>query len=70
MKMYDYLIAYQFTSKESFIGMAYGTVQVSRTNKIKTFADIDKLNKELQDLNPGSENMSIYNIMFLGKNEH
>jgi hypothetical protein len=73
MKMYDYLIAYKF-SAEGFLTSCDGTVQISRKTKIKTFADIneivqcitDSLNNRYSAVN----NVSIYNLILLGRNKH
>jgi hypothetical protein len=73
MKMYDYLIAYNFNA-EGYLGPCSGTMQMSRNKKIKTFDAvkevtnyiIDRLNDTGQKVN----NVSIYNIILLGRNKH
>ena len=73
MKMYDYLIAYNFNA-EGYLSPCNGTIQMSRNKKIKTFDTvnevtnyiIDRLNDTYQKVN----NVSIYNLILLGRNKH
>lgn len=44
MKMYDYLIFYNFSAK-GYLTPSTGTIQVSRKKRISTFEDISELNK-------------------------
>lgn len=69
MKMYDYLVAYDFSAKGYFIPST-GTIQISRKKKIKTFEDINELNKFITESIDGSYNVSIYNFILLGRNKH
>jgi len=70
-RTYDYLIAYRFDS-DKYVGPGTGTMQLYRKNKIKTFEDINEVielikqnNKELN-----MRNVSIYNLILLGRNKH
>lgn len=71
MKKYDYLVSYIF-NKEGYLTPCHGTTQISRTKKIKTFEDLDALNNFItKNLNMEDiSNLSIYNIIFLGRNKH
>lgn len=44
MKMYDYLVSYNF-SKEGYLTPCRGTIQISLKKKIKTFEDINELKR-------------------------
>ena len=67
--MYDYLVSYIFT-REGYITPCYGSSQVSRKKKIKTFEDINELNKLLADRIDGATSLSICNFILLGRNKH
>lgn len=67
MKMYDYLLAYQFTG-EGYLTPCSGTIQVSLNKKIKTFDHINELCQLIKEKTPGASNVSIYNIILLGRN--
>lgn len=69
MKMYDYLISYICT-QEGYITPSRGTIQVSRKKKIKTFEDINELNKLIADRMDGVSSLSIYHFILLGRNKH
>ena len=70
MKRYDYLIAYNFT-KEGYLTHCTGTMQVSLVNKVKTFKDVTDLQEFVQkSLGDDVSNVSIYNIIFIGRNKH
>jgi hypothetical protein len=72
MKMYDYLIAYNFNA-EGYLGSCSGTMQMSRKKKIKTFEDITEVVKCITDRLSGCQkvsNISIYNFILLGHNKH
>ena len=69
MKMYDYLVAYNFT-QDGYIGMRVGSVQLSRKNKIKTFEDLDDVRDFLTSRIEGASNVGIYNFILLGRNKH
>ena len=69
MKMYDYLVAYHFT-QQGYLTYGSGTIQLSRKKKIKTFEDIQEVNKFITDSINGSSNVAIYNFILLGRNEH
>lgn len=69
MNKYDYLVAYKF-SKEGYLTCCDGTSQISLKKKIKTFEDINVINKAIADSIEGAVNVSIYNFILLGKNKH
>lgn len=69
MKTYDYLVAYNFTS-QGYLTPCSGTIQVSRTNKIKTFKDLNDLKEFIEKSIDGASNLSIYNFILLGHNKH
>lgn len=69
MKMYDYLIAYNF-SATGYLTPSTGTIQISRKKKIKTFEDINELNKIITENIEGASNLNIYNFILLGRNKH
>lgn len=69
MKKYDYLIVYTFSGK-GYLTPCSGTIQISRDKKIKTFEDINELNKLISESIEGSSNVSIYNFILLGRNKH
>jgi hypothetical protein len=67
--MYDYLVSYNFSAK-GYLTPSTGTVQISRKKKIKTFEDINELNKLITELIEGSSNVGVYNFVLLGRNKH
>ena len=69
MRMYDYLVAYNFTA-DGYLTMSSGTMQVSRKNKINTFEEINNLTDFITKQIPGAKNVAIYNFILLGRNEH
>lgn len=69
MKKYDYLIAYNFSRRE-YLTSCSGTIQVSRDKKIKTFDDINELNRLISESIDNASNVSIYNFILLGRNKH
>lgn len=69
MRMYDYLVAYNF-SMDGYLTPSTGTIQISRKKKIKTFEDITALNKFIEERIEGAHNVAIYNIILLGRNKH
>lgn len=69
MKMYNYLVAYNFSTKE-YLTPSHGVSQISRRKKIKTFEDINEINKFLTDSIDGASNLAIYNFILLGKSKH
>lgn len=66
---YDYLVAYNFSLDGCFTPCT-GTIQVSRKNMIKTFDDLNELNKQIEDSIDGAKNVSVYNFILLGLNKH
>ena len=68
-KWYDYLVSYSF-EKDGYVTLCQGTIEVSRTGKINSFDAIKQVKKLIQDEVPGSRNILINNIMYLGRNKH
>jgi hypothetical protein len=69
MRMYDYLVTYTF-NKEGYLSQCGGDSCISRKKKIKIYDDISEVRKLLIESIQGSSNMSINNIVFLGRNKH
>ncbi len=69
MKMYDYLVSYNF-SAQGYLTHSTGTMQISRKKKIKTFEDINEVVKCITESIEGASNLSIYNFILLGRNKH
>lgn len=69
MKKHDYILAYIF-SKDECLTPCYGTIQFSSVKKIKTFEDINALNKMIENKTEGAKSVSVYNMIYLGKNKH
>ena len=69
MRMYDYLVSYTF-NREGYLSQCGGDSCISRKKKIKTFDDISEVRKVLIESIPGSSNMCVNNIVFLGRNKH
>lgn len=69
MKMYDYLVSYNF-SAEGYLTPSTGVIQLSRKKKIKTFEDINSIRDFISEQMEGASNIGIYNIILLGKNKH
>jgi hypothetical protein len=70
MKKYDYIVAFNF-SKEGYLTPCSGTMQISTVKKVKTFSDVNRLHEEIgKQLGDGVSNISIYNILLLGRNRH
>lgn len=69
MKMYDYLIAYDF-SADKYLTPCRGTMKFSSKTKIKTFEDVSDVEKYITSQIEGAKNLAIYNIVFLGRNKH
>ena len=71
MKMYDYLVAYNFTAN-GYLTPCSGTMQIFRKKKIKTFEDVNGVQKFITEHIPaeGVSNVCVYNIILLGRNKH
>lgn len=69
MKMYDYLVSYNFSAK-GYLTPSTGVIQLSRKKKIKTFEDINSIRDIISEQLEGASNIGIYNIILLGKNKH
>ena len=68
-KWYDYLVSYSF-EKDGYITPGRGTIEVSRTGKINSFNAVKQVKELIQNEVPGSKNILINNIMYLGRNIH
>lgn len=68
-KWYDYLVSYSF-EREGYITPGHGSIEVSRTSKINSFAAVKQVKELIQDSIPKSKNILINNIMYLGRNMH
>ena len=66
MRRYCYLVSYWFKRDDS-ISLYHGTTQLFRKNKIKTFEDINEINKFIQDGIDGALNLGTYNFILLGR---
>lgn len=69
MKMYDYLVAYNFEA-DGYLTHSTGTMCVSRKNKINSVEEVTSLIKFITEQIPGAKNVSVYNFILLGRNEH
>jgi len=70
MKMYDYLVSYDFTCTK-YLTPCHGTIQISRKKKVKTFEDVNSMIEFISGRLPeGSTNVAINNFIFLGRNNH
>ena len=69
MKMYDYLVAYNFNA-EGYLSYCSGTIQISRKKKINSFEELSSVRKFIEEQIPGASNVSIYNFILLGRNKH
>ena len=66
--MYNYLVSYIFSSK-GYLTPGYGTIQLSREKKIKTFEDINEITEFIKKSINTEDivNLNIYNFILLGK---
>lgn len=69
MRMYDYLVAYNF-NMDGYLTASSGTIQVSRKNKINSFEEVKSLTEFITQQIPGAKNVSVYNFILLGRNKH
>ena len=69
MKMYDYLVAYNFNA-DGYLTTCSGTIQLSRKNKIDNFEELNEVTRFLTEHIEGAKNVSVYNFVLLGRNEH
>lgn len=69
MRKYDYLATYNFTAK-GYLTPCSGTMHISRDKKIKTFEDLNAVNKFISENIDGADNLSVYNFVLLGRNKH
>lgn len=71
MKMYEYLVAYKFSAK-GYLTACDGTMTIFRRKKIKSSEDLNEVKKFIEE-NINVEdvsNLSIYNLILLGRNKH
>ena len=69
MLMYDYIVYYTF-SKDGYLTPCTGTMQYSIKKKIKTFDDVNELINIITNKIDGANNLSINNLILLGRNRH
>ena len=73
MKMYDYLVAYNFFAR-GYLTPGTGSMCVSRTNKINSPEEVQLLTsfvtEQLAKQVPDVTSVSVYNFILLGRNEH
>ena len=69
MKMYDYLVAYNFNA-DGYLTPCSGTIQLSQKKKIKNFEDLNEITKFITEHIEGAKDVSIYNFILLGRNKH
>lgn len=69
MLMYDYIVCYIF-DREGYLTPCSGTMQLSRKKKIKTFNEVNELANEIEERIDGASNLSINNLILLGRNRH
>lgn len=69
MKTYDYLVAYNFNA-DGYLTHSTGTMCISREKKLDTFEELNSLVKFITEQIPGAKNVSVYNFVLLGRNEH
>ena len=69
--MYEYLVAYKFNA-EGYLTSCEGTMTVFNIKKIKSSKDLEDLKKFVEkNINvEGASNISIYNLILLGRNKH
>lgn len=67
MLMYDYIVAYTF-SKDGYLTPCTGTMQYSTKKKIKTFNDVNELISMITSKIDGAKNLSVDNLILLGRN--
>ena len=65
-KQYEYLVAYRF-SKEECLTPCSGTTQVLRDRKIKSWEDIESIQRLITQRIDGAFNLGVYNFILLGK---
>lgn len=68
-RMYDYLISYTF-SREGYLTPCTGTTELSRARKINTFDEVHSVTSFIEERIEGAKNLSINNIVYLGRNTH
>lgn len=67
--MYDYIVAYIF-NRDGYLTPCTGTTMHSCRKKIKTFGGINELTNEIAERIDGAKNLSINNLILLGRNWH
>lgn len=69
MKMYDYLVAYNF-NKDGYLTVCSGLQQLSLKKKIDSFEDLSSVTQFITERVEGAKNVCIYNFILLGRNKH
>ena len=69
MKMYNYLVAYNFNA-DGYLTTCSGTMQISRKKKINNFKELNEVTKFITEHIEGAKNLSVYNIVLIGRNRH
>lgn len=69
MKMYDYLVAYNF-NRDEYLTMCAGTMQLSRKKKIDSFEELNSVTEFIAERIEGAKNVCVYNFVLLGRNKH
>ena len=69
MWMYDYIVAYTF-NKDGYLTPCGGTMQHSCKKKIRTFDDVNELVSDITNRIDGAKNLTIDNLILLGRNWH
>ena len=67
--MYDYLVSFIF-DKDGYLTPCSGTFEISRQKKIKNFDDIHSIKRFIENKIDGARNVSIINIILIGRNKH
>lgn len=69
MKMYDYLVAYNF-NRDEYLTICSGAMQLSRKKKIDSFEELNSVTQFIAERVKGAKNVCIYNFILLGRNKH
>jgi hypothetical protein len=68
-RYYEYLIAYNF-EKDGYLTHCSGTMCLSRVNKINNFDEVKSVVDFITNSIEGAKNVSVYNIIHLGRTRH
>lgn len=69
MKMYDYLVAYNF-NRDGYLTTCSGAMQLARKKKIDSFEELNSVTEFIAERIEGAKNVCIYNFILLGRNKH